>query len=161
MVNSIANGFRWAAMVACILIFVLTTLEVLLRLAGLKFSLSYEYCGFLLGALVFFMLPAVTIDDDHISVIKAEAGAKRLVARLRHGSIVLVTLVYIGGLIYLCGITTLKSYQDGIKTQGVMLTPLYIPQLSMIIGLSVTVVLVMVAMAVRARRKAKTGGDFA
>jgi len=161
MVTSITNGFRWAAMVACVLIFVLTTLEVLLRLAGLKFSLSYEYCGFLLGALVFFMLPAVTIDDDHISVIKAETGAKGLFARLRYASILLITLAYFGGLIYLCGITTLKSFQDGIKTQGVMLTPLYIPQLSMIIGLAVTLLLVLVAVAVGARRKAKADGGIA
>lgn len=161
MVSKIATGFRWAAMAACVLIFVLTTLEVLLRLLGLKFSLSYEYCGFLLGALVFFMLPAATVDEDHIAVVKAEPEAKGLFARLRYGSVVLVTLVYFGGLIYLCGITTLKSFQDGIKTQGVMLTPLYIPQVSMIIGLSVAVLLVLAGLGARWCRRPRAEGDAA
>lgn len=158
MVKSVTAWFRVAAVIACILIFVLTSLEVILRLLGLKFSLSYEYCGFLLGALVFFMLPAATIDDDHISVIKADPSAKGILAKLRHGSVLLLTVIYFSALIYLCGITTLKSFQDGIKTQGVMLTPLYIPQISMIIGLSVTVLLVLTMFAGRIIRRSRQAG---
>jgi TRAP-type C4-dicarboxylate transport system permease small subunit len=159
MVKSLGTWFRWTAVLACVLIFILTTLEVLLRLLGFKFSLSYEYCGFLLGALVFFMLPAATAENGHIAVIKVDPVGGGWLTRIRHASIVVLTVAYFGGLIYLCGLTTLKSFQDGIRTQGVMLTPLYIPQTSMIIGLSVAVLLILVGLAQRWFGKGEAGGS--
>lgn len=151
--RSVTGWFHAAAAVSCILIFILTALEVLLRFLGVRFSLSYEYCGFLLGALVFLMLPAVTVDGDHISVVNVGPERKGTLDRLRYGSRVLVTILYLAALIYLCGITTLKSFDDGIRTQGVMLTPLYIPQTSMIIGLVATVALYVAALAIRRPRR--------
>ena len=47
-------------------------------------------------------------------------------------------------LAYFCGLLTWSSYHDGARSLGIMLTPLYIPQIAMTVGIAVVVVLVLV-----------------
>jgi TRAP-type C4-dicarboxylate transport system permease small subunit len=147
------SAFRWASIACCIVILVLTTAEIVLRLIGVRFLLSYEYCGFLLAALVFFALPAVTRDEEHITVVTVRGR----LSRLRRGFIRGLTVVYLLVIAYFCGLLTWNSYEDGARSLGIMLTPLYIPQIAMTVGLLAAAVVLLIKILRRSRAAQKDG----
>lgn len=138
------RAFRWAAVACCVVILLLTSVEILLRVLGQRFLFSYEYCGFLLAALVFFALPAVTRDEEHIAVVTLRPTAR--LWRLRRAFVLTLTLVYLLVLAYFCGLLTWASYQDDARSMGIMLTPLYIPQAAMTLGIAAAALVLLIKM---------------
>jgi len=151
-----SEWLRRAAVVCCVVILVLTATEILLRILGMRFLLSYEYCGFLLAALVFFNLPLVTREEEHITVVGVR-GSGRL-ARLRRGFIRGLTVVYLLVLAYFCGLLTWSSYHDGARSLGIMLTPLYIPQIAMTVGIATAAIVLLLKVL---RRRPAPAADAA
>jgi TRAP-type C4-dicarboxylate transport system permease small subunit len=149
------SALRLASVACCIVILVLTTAEILLRLAGMRFLLSYEYCGFLLAALVFFALPAITRDEEHITVVTVRPRGR--LSRLRRGFILGLTVVYLLVIASFCGLLTWNSYEDGARSLGIMLTPLYIPQIAMTVGLFAAAVALLIKILRRSRAAQKDG----
>lgn len=113
----------------------LVLLAMLFRPLGVRFFYASEYTGFLLAWLIFLTLPAVTRARQHIRVTflldLLGAWSRRAVSGLSD----IVTLVYIGALLALCAQLTLISWTDHLRSQGILLTWLFYPQLGMVIGL--------------------------
>lgn len=147
-----SEWLRRLAVICCVVILALTTAEILLRILGMRFLLSYEYCGFLLAALVFFNLPLVTREEEHITVVTVKPRGR--LSRLRRGFILGLTIAYLAVLAYFCGLLTWSSYQDGARSLGIMLTPLYIPQIAMTVGIAAAAIVLL--LKVLRRRSATT-----
>lgn len=136
-----SEWLRRAAVACCVVILLLTSAEILLRILGTRFLLSYEYCGFLLAALVFLNLPLVTRDEEHITVVTVRPRGR--LSRLRRSFILGLTIVYLLVLAYFCGLLTWSSYKDGARSLGIMLTPLYIPQICMTVGIAAAAIVLL------------------
>src|SRR5690606_39145369 len=101
----------------------------------IAFFYTSEYTGFLLAWLIFFTLPAVTRARQHIRVtFLVDLLRPRLRGALAAFSDVLC-LIYYGALIALAAQLTLVSWTDHIRSQGILLTWLFYPQLGMVLGL--------------------------
>jgi TRAP-type C4-dicarboxylate transport system permease small subunit len=129
------------------LIFLLVVAEILFRLVGLTFGLSYDYCGFLMGICMFITLPAVTYHNEHISV-----GAEPVIAFFGKSLDVLM-LLYVLVLTFATALITYRSFHEGSRSQGLTMTPLVYPQAVIFVALCVTTV-VLTMRLVRSRQRA-------
>ncbi|MBI3706178.1 MAG: TRAP transporter small permease subunit [Proteobacteria bacterium] len=124
----------YIACVSCALLAFLSLLEVLCRFLGVDFYLASEIDGFLMGWLIFFALATVTRTGAHISVdflVKAASPRVRAWMEL-FGH--LITLAYLGVLIVLCGQVTYRSWDEGLRAQGLLRTPTFYPYLGIMVG---------------------------
>jgi len=137
MADTIKMLERAALVIACIccaLLAILSLLDLLLRSLGMQFYLASEGNGYLMGWLIFSALPFVARSRSHIKVDflldALSPPARRRVEVFNH----LVTLVFIGTLIVLCGKVTLISFTDGLRAQGILRIPTFYPFLGIMIG---------------------------
>jgi TRAP-type C4-dicarboxylate transport system permease small subunit len=122
------------ACVCCALLAILSLLDLLCRSLGLQFYLASEGNGFLMGWLIFFALPFTTRTRSHITVeflLNAVSPPVRTAIEIFNH---LVTLVFIGVLIWLCGKITYVSWMDGLRAQGILRIPTLYPFLGIMIG---------------------------
>ena len=90
-----------------------------------------------MAALVFFALPVVTCDETHIRADFFDSFfSARAQAAIRVFLSDLLFVVYAGILLFIACQTVWNGFQSGERTQNLLRTPLWIPQLSMIVGLS-------------------------
>lgn len=125
-----------AAGVAACSIVVMVTTGVIMRALGQPLLFADEYSGFLMAAMVFLALPAVTRDRTHIS---AEFLVTLATPRMRWALGILadvLLLFYTVALLWLSARLNLESYEAGLRSQGLMSTPIFIPQIAMVIGLA-------------------------
>jgi TRAP-type C4-dicarboxylate transport system permease small subunit len=111
-------------------------LAMLFRPLGIRFFYASEYTGFLLAWLIFFTLPAVSRARQHIRVTFLVDLLRPRMRNAFGAFSDIFTLVYCGGLLALCAQITLVSWTDHIRSQGILLTWLFYPQLGMVLGLA-------------------------
>jgi TRAP-type C4-dicarboxylate transport system permease small subunit len=125
-----------ASAVIIVAITAFVCLDVVLAQFRLPTYLSNEIGPFLMAAVVFFAVPIVTHDETHI---RADFFDSFLSARTRAVIRVFLSdplfVVYAGVLLFIASETTWNAYQSGERTQNLLRTPLWIPQLAMILGL--------------------------
>lgn len=125
----------WVAMASCVFLLLFTLAEIVARPLGVQVYVGSEYNGMLLGWLIFFALPVVTRARQHLIVdffhTMMGVRGKRAIDWIA----ALLMVVYVAALLYFCCKLTLASWNDGIKTQGLLRTPVVYPQIGMILGL--------------------------
>lgn len=131
-------GLIAAGGASCAIVVIVTT-GVFMRALGRPLLFADEYSGFLMAALVFLALPAVTRERTHIfAEFPAMLAPPRVQMMLRILSDLLL-LGYTAVLLWLAVRLTAGSYADGLRSQGLMSTPLFIPQTAMVVGLALMV----------------------
>ena len=118
---------------------VLVVYDVGLATLRLPTYISTEFGPFLMAAIVFFALPLVTRTGQHIRAdfLEKPLGARTWAILNVFASGVLFVL-YAAVLLGVAAHLTYGSFMAGERTQGVLRTPLWIPQLGMTFGLLLT-----------------------
>ena len=130
---------RFLFWVSALLVLVLTgfvVLDVVLAQFKLPTYLSSEIGPFLMAAMVFFAVPIVTHDETHIRADFFDAFFPlKMRAILRAFFTDPLFVIYAGILLVVACQMTWNGFQSGERTQNLLRTPLWIPQLAMILGL--------------------------
>ena len=119
------------------LICVIVLAQIVGRLAGVAIPSADEFAGYCLSASSFLALGYALRRDAHIRVTLV---LDRLPARARRGAETLCTLaglILAGYLTYFTGEMIYWSVTFGDLTQGIVPVPLWIPQMGMMIGVTV------------------------
>lgn len=130
---------RFLFRVSALIVLLLTgfvVLDVILAQFKLPTYLSSEIGPFLMAAMVFFAVPMVTHDETHIRADFFDAFfpvKMRAILRVFFSDPLFV--VYAGVLLFIACQMTWNGYVSGERTQNLLRTPLWIPQLAMILGL--------------------------
>jgi len=128
---------RSLAALCCAVMFLLVIGDILLRNVGVTFPWSIEYSGFLMAFIVFLPLAGVTRRREHMAAdffLNSIGG--RVESSSRRALIPLANLIFAGVLLYLGWAMMLTSYADGVNSMGPLRTPIWIPQVVMVIGLA-------------------------
>lgn len=113
----------------------MSLVEVVTRVLRLKFYLASETSGFLLSLMIFFALPLVTRERQHISV-KFLVGMLSVTMR----SVIeilgeLVMLAYCGVLVALCSTIVADAWANGIRAEGILRISVFYPFCGIVVGL--------------------------
>nr|WP_269751239.1 TRAP transporter small permease [Acuticoccus mangrovi] len=134
-------------------ILVLQLAEIILRLAGGSLPFVSETTGFLMAALTFLALPEVTRRREHLTadfvVLMMSESLRRKIELLISPA---VSAVYVAALIYTLWGLAYTSWLDGVRSEGITRTPLWIPQAVLLFGLAMMLLRLLVAL-VRAIRR--------
>ncbi|HYG91250.1 MAG TPA: TRAP transporter small permease subunit [Azospirillum sp.] len=132
---------------------VLVVLDVTLAMARLPTYVSAELCPFLMAVVVFFSVPTVTREEAHI---RADFCDALLSPRVRMGITLFLTdalfLVYAAVLLWITTDLTLTTALSGERSQGLLRTPMWLPQLAMVSGLFILFLRTVVVLASRVAR---------
>lgn len=123
------------AAIACMAIAVMMICGMAARGFALPILFADEYGGYLMAALVFLALPTVTLDRKHI---RASFLLDALPPLKRQWLVVfsdIILLAYAVAFIWLGWRIFATSLAGGLRSQGLMNTPMYIPQFFMVAGL--------------------------
>jgi TRAP-type C4-dicarboxylate transport system permease small subunit len=126
----------WMSALIVLVLTAFVVLDVILAQFKLPTYLSNEIGPFLMAAMVFFAVPIVTHDETHIRADFFDAffpARMRAVIRLFFTDPLFV--IYAGILLFVACQMTWNGFQSGERTQNLLRTPLWIPQLAMILGL--------------------------
>lgn len=132
---------RGLAAVCCAVMFVLLLADIVLRNFGIAFLWPIEYSGFLMAFIVFLPLAGVTRRREHMAAdffLNSIGGG--IESSFRRAVIPLANLVFSAALLYLAFRTTHGNWQDGINSMGPLRTPMWIPQIVMVVALAAMVV---------------------
>lgn len=126
----------WVAMASCILLLLFTLAEIAARPLAVQVYVGGEYNGMLMGWLIFFALPVVTRARQHliVDVFHGMMGARGKAIINWLGALLMV--IYVAALLYFCSKLTIASWNNNIRTQGILRTPIVYPQVGMVIGLA-------------------------
>lgn len=129
--------------VAAILVFTLA--EITLRPFGIGIVFVNELQGFLMVAVVFLALGDITTRREHMV---ADFFTSLLPERTRSlfdvAFNVIASLAYVAMLIWVIGALAYASYQDAVRSEGILRVPLVLPQLLIAIGLIVMLLALLV-----------------
>ena len=120
---------------ACVLLALFTWSEVVGRALRIRFDLASQFNGYLLAWLIFFSLPAVTRLRQHIAadfLLEYMSPNLRLWLRFIGG---VLMVFYVAVLLYLCADLAATNWQNDVRAQGILRTPVFYPQLGMLVGL--------------------------
>ncbi|MGE0150971.1 MAG: TRAP transporter small permease subunit [Reyranellaceae bacterium] len=126
----------WISALIVLVITAFVVFDVVVAQFKLPTYLSNEIGPFLMAAMVFFAVPIVTHDETHIRADFFDAffpARARAIIRLFLTDPLFV--LYAGVLLFIACQLTWYGYQSGERTQNLLRTPLWIPQLAMILGL--------------------------
>lgn len=126
----------WIAAGIVLVITAFVVFDVVLAQFKLPTYLSNEIGPFLMAAMVFFAVPIVTHDETHIRADFFDAFFPvkiRAMIRLYLSDPLFV--LYAGILLFIACQMTWNGYLSGERMQNLLRTPLWIPQLAMIVGL--------------------------
>lgn len=128
------SGYAAAACLA--LIFLTTVLQVLSRLSGINISGLTDYAGYFMAASAFLAFAHTFNHGSHIRIelFLSMMGRFRAVAEWFS---FFVAVVVTGWLCWFAWAMVYWSYKLNDMSQGLDATPIWIPQLSMAIGLSI------------------------
>lgn len=118
----------------CALIAILSLAEVIFRMLRLKFYLASETSGFLMSWMIFFALPLVTRERQHINVGFLRKMLPAAVSGVVEVLGEVVMLVYCGVLIILCWMITADTWTNSIRAEGILRIPLFYPFCGIMIG---------------------------
>jgi TRAP-type C4-dicarboxylate transport system permease small subunit len=136
MLVKLDRSLYWVSALIVLVLTGFVVLDVILAQFRLPTYLSSEIGPFLMAAIVFFALPIVTLDEAHIRADFFDAffpAKMRAVIRVFFSDPLFV--LYAAVLLAIACQTTWNGYVSGERTQNLLRTPLWIPQLAMILGL--------------------------
>lgn len=120
---------------ACGLIVIMVTCGIVTRSAGYSLLFANEYGEYLMAACVFLALPAVTRAREHLAaeflVVVCGPRMKTLLRLLSDVTLFVYSLALFGIAVRVVWV----SYTQVLRSQGLMTTPLFVPQTAMLIGL--------------------------
>ncbi len=121
--------------ICCGVIAVMVTGGIIGRGFGYPLMFADEYSSYLMAACAFLALPAVTSSGEHLvaDFLLTRFGAAGQV-RLRMLADA-VLLVFVLSLLAVAVRVVWVSFEDGLRSQGLMSTPLWVPQSAMLVGL--------------------------
>ncbi len=134
---------RTLAALCCAVMFVLLIADIVVRNFGISFLWPIEYSGFLMAFIVFLPLAGVTRRREHMAAdffINGIGGRTETFSR--RIMIPLATLIFCLVLLYLGTKMTMEAWEDEARSTGPLRTPIWIPQVVMVVSL--------VAMAINA-----------
>lgn len=147
---------RFLYWVSALIVLVITgfvVFDVILAQFKLPTYLSNEIGPFLMAAMVFFAIPIVTHDETHIRADFFDAFfSVRARAVIRTFLTDPLFVVYAGVLLFIACQLTWNGYQSGERMQNLLRTPLWIPQLAMVLGLLALLLRTVVILLHDARR---------
>ena len=126
----------WIAMGSCLLLLLFTLAEIAARPMGVQIYVGGEYNGMLMGWLIFFALPVVTQARQHLIVDFFHTMMGRRAKAVVNWIGALLMVLYVAALLYFCAKLALQSWNNNIRTQGILRTPVFWPQAGMILGLT-------------------------
>ncbi len=132
---------RGLAAACCALLFLFLIADIVLRNVGIAFLWPIEYSGFLMAFIVFLPLAGITRRREHMAAdffLNAIGG--RVESSFRRWLIPLANLLFALALLYFAYETTSGNWQDGTNSMGPLRTPIWIPQIVMIVALLAMVV---------------------
>ena len=133
-------------------ILVLQLAEIVMRLGGGSLPFVSETTGFLMAALTFLALPEVTRQRTHLTadfvvLMMSEAMRRRVELVVAPA----LSAVYVAALIYTLWGLASDSWLDGVRSEGITRTPLWIPQGILLFGLAMMLVRLLVSLVVALR----------
>ncbi len=126
----------WIAMTSCLLLAAFTLAEIAARPLGIQVHVGGEYNGMLMGWLIFFALPVVTRARQHLIVDFFHGMMSPRWRAIVNWLGTLLMVIYVAALLYFCTKLTIASWNNSIKTQGILRTPIVYPQAGMVLGLA-------------------------
>lgn len=127
-------AFLWIAALALAGITLMVMAAIVTRTFGFPLHFANEYGEYLMAASVFLALPAITARREHLAAeFLVVLCGPRGRARLRLLADVVLMLFSIG-LLALTARMAWVSYAQELRSQGLMSTPMYIPQAAMVAG---------------------------
>lgn len=144
-----------AAAIACMAIVVMVTCGIITRSAGYSLLFANEYSEYLMAASVFLALPAVTLARKHLAAdfLVHMCGPRTRSLLLLLSDIVL--FVYALALFGIAVRVVWVSYAQSLRSQGLMMTPLFVPQTAMLLGLLLLVLAAGLQAAIAVRDAAR------
>lgn len=137
MLVTLDRTLYWISALLVLAITAFVVFDVVVTQFKLPTYLSSELGPFLMAAVVFFAVPMVTHDEKHI---RADFFDTYFPARMRAIIRVFVSdplfVLYAGVLLVVACQVTLNNFHSGERMQNLLRTPLWIPQLAMIVGLA-------------------------
>ncbi len=136
MLVTLDRFLYWISALIVLVITAFVVFDVIVAQFRLPTYLSSEIGPFLMAAMVFFAVPIVTHNEAHIRADFFDAFFSvkaRAVIRLFLTDPLFI--VYAGVLLFIASEMTWNGYQSGERMQNLLRTPLWIPQLAMILGL--------------------------
>ncbi len=150
--DRVAAFFAALAGIALLLIFALEMVEIILRnLFGRSTMFADEMCGYLNVGVVFLGLAYTLARGGFIRVEMVYRHLKGAAKRAADWYAVIVSLAFASTLLYQMVKYTIYSFVNDVRSPEVTATPQYIPQLLVVIGVSVLVVQLLVFAARRCR----------
>jgi TRAP-type C4-dicarboxylate transport system permease small subunit len=150
--DRVAAFFAALAGIALLLIFAREMVEIILRnLFGRSTMFADEMCGYLNVGVVFLGLAYTLARGGFIRVEMVYRHLKGAAKRAADWYAVIVSLAFASTLLYQMVKYTIYSFVNDVRSPEVTATPQYIPQLLVVIGVSVLVVQLLVFAARRCR----------
>ena len=128
---------RTVGALSCAVLFLLLITDIFLRKFGISFHWSIEYSSFLMAFIVFFPLAGVTRRREHLLAdffIMAIGG--RTEAAIRRWLIPVTTLLFSAVILALAVDQTWTSWLDEERSTGPLRTPMWLPQIGMVVALA-------------------------
>ena len=126
------------AVASCMVLTLFTVAEIVARPVGVQVYVGSEYNGILMGWLIFLAWPAVTRSRQHLIVDFFVGMMSRRVKLGIEWLTSLLMLIYLAALIYFSTKLALANWHNGVRTQGILRTPIAYPQIAMLVGLLLT-----------------------
>ncbi|WP_306154233.1 TRAP transporter small permease [Roseovarius sp. MMSF_3281] len=127
---------QFVAVVCLVLLFILLLIEVVCRMLLIEFFLGSELSGILMAWMTVFCLPWLNRNRAHLSADIFKHFVPKAVQDVLEYIGLILTLTFIGVLIWYCGGLALKNYQSGVRESGVLRLPVSILQFGVIFGLA-------------------------
>ncbi len=154
-VEGLASALAYASMAGILTMMVLVVVDVVLR-SFFSSSLLFvdEVCGYLLVMAAFFAYAEALKRDAHVRV---DMVFNLLPPRLRARFDLVfaaASIVAIGVVTWASVVMVSRAYERNVTVPGVLLTPVWIPQMAMVIGLAALLLQFLVQMRKLAQRAA-------
>ena len=125
------------AATSTLVLLVLVCTHVVARLLGIQFFLMFEYASFLMAFIVLLPLGLITYNTAHLSAdFLLNVMGPRTSKLLRRYVFPLGMLCFSLILITIAAERTFDAWADNLRSDGPLRTPLIIPQLGMMFGLT-------------------------
>ncbi|ANK80850.1 MAG: hypothetical protein TEF_08620 [Rhizobiales bacterium NRL2] len=147
---------------AVVVILVLVLAEITVRAAGSGLPFTSEYSSLAMAWLIFLPLAEVTRRRTHIAAdFLVERMNPRLGAWVTALGASLFLVLYVAALFYVGWTVTANSFAENIRSQGLMMTPLFYPQVGMMVGLGLMLLRASVELARSVVTALHVGADTA
>lgn len=153
-IERLSTCLAYVSMGGIFLMMVIVVVDVMLRtFFGSSLLLAEEVCGYLLVAVALFAYAEALKRDSHVRV---DMIFCRLAARARSRLDLAFCLLSVGAIAVVTWATVVmvyRAYARGVIVPGILLTPVWIPQAAMVIGLGAVILQLLIEIRKLARQR--------